>query len=39
MRYEGRMRHALKRWDMYDDLDLYAIVAEDISDAVAAQSD
>jgi RimJ/RimL family protein N-acetyltransferase len=30
MRYEGRMRHALKRWDMYDDLDLYAVLAEDI---------
>ena len=30
MRYEGRMRHALKRWDVYDDLELYAVLAEDI---------
>jgi ribosomal-protein-alanine N-acetyltransferase len=31
MCYEGRMRHALKRWDVYDDLELYAVLAEDMS--------
>lgn len=29
MRYEGRMRQALKRWDAYQDLELYALLADD----------
>lgn len=33
MRHEGRMRHALKRWDVYYDLELYAVLAEDMSGA------
>ena len=33
MRYEGRMRDALKRWDVYDDLELYAVLAGEMSGA------
>lgn len=31
MRYEGCMRQALKRWDGYEDLALYAVLAEEFA--------